>query len=210
MSFASRLRLARRIGAMSATRVLSMWKLRAEPPRSTRVSTVFLCEVAPKPFLGLTLQSTNESFVCLYDFAAAAQRAQAPKAHCLTDTVSHEPRGLVADAKRPVQLMGGNAFLAGSHQVEGLQPLMQSNVRPLHYGFHRDGEVFPAALFGAAIYASALGLIGAVNDAAVRANRAIRPKDAFQHRPGGLVVLEVRFGKKAVLGHEKSLRWPIY
>jgi hypothetical protein len=34
-----------------------------------------------------------------------------------------------------------------------------------------------------------------IDDATVRANGAIRPKDAFQHRAGGFIVLKVRFGK---------------
>jgi hypothetical protein len=38
---------SRTIGAISATRVPSTWKLRADPPRSTRVSTVFLSNCPP-------------------------------------------------------------------------------------------------------------------------------------------------------------------
>jgi hypothetical protein len=73
-----------------------------------------------------------------------------------------------------MQLMGGNAFLAGSHQVEGLQPLVQDNVGPLHHGLHRDREVLAAALFGATEYARALGLVGVIDDAAMGANRTFR------------------------------------
>jgi hypothetical protein len=47
-----------------------------------------------------------------------------------------------------------------------------------------------------------------IDNAAVRANRAIRPQDAFQHGAGRFVVLEVRFGKSAgFLGHDRSW-WP--
>ena len=93
--------------------------------------------------------------------------------------------------------------------MEGLQPLVQRNLGPLHNCPHGDAKVLAATLLGAAIDAGALGLIGAVNDATVRANRAIGPKDAFQHRAGGFVVLKVRFGKQAVLGHDHCSDGPI-
>src|SRR5262245_52978558 len=101
--------------------------------------------------------------------------------------------------------MSRNAFFAGSHQMEGLQPLVKRNVRPLHYRFHGDGEVLAAALFGASVHARALGLVGVVDSAAMRADRTFRPQDALKHSAGSFVVLEVRFAEKA-LGHGPLLR----
>jgi hypothetical protein len=56
---------------------------------------------------------------------------------------------------------------------------MQGNMAALHDRFHGCGEVFAAFLFGTTIDASALCLIGMTNDAAMRTNRAIGPKNAF-------------------------------
>ena len=67
-------------------------------------------------------------FVGFHDLAFAAQRAQAPSAHRLADAVRHEPSGLVTDVQRAVELVGGNALLAGAHQMEGLQPLVQGDL----------------------------------------------------------------------------------
>ena len=53
----------------------------------------------------------------------------------------------------------------------------------------------------ATVNAEALGLVGVVDHTAMGANRTIRPQNAFQHRSGCFVVLEVRFGEKTGFGH---------
>jgi hypothetical protein len=130
-------------------------------------------------------------FVGLDNLALTTERSEAASAHALANAMAHEPRGLVRDVERAVQLMGGNALLAGRHQVESLQPLVQGNVRPLHHGLLRDSEILPAFLRGAAVHAGPLRLVGAVDRAAVGAHRAIRPQDAFKKRAGRIVVAEV-------------------
>ena len=75
-----------------------------------------------------------------------------------------------------MQLVGGNALLAGRHQVEGLQPLVQGDMAALHDRFHGDGEILPAFLFGATVHASTLCRVGMIDDAAVRTNRTIGPE----------------------------------
>jgi hypothetical protein len=72
---------------------------------------------------------------------------------------------------------------------------------PLHDRTHGHSESFPAPLLTTAINTRTLGLVAMIDDAAVWANRTFRPQDAFQHRPGSFVILEVRFGEKADLGH---------
>ena len=76
--------------------------------------------------------------------------------------------------------------------MEGLQPLMQGDLAALHDGAHRDGEVLAAFLFGAAEHAGALGRIGMVDHAAMRADRAIGPQEAFEELAGRVVVAEMR------------------
>jgi hypothetical protein len=79
--------------------------------------------------------------------------------------------------------------------MKRLKPLVQGYMRAFHDGFHSNRKVLPAGFLGATVHASALGLVGMVHHAAMRADRTIRPQDAFQHLTGGFVVLEIRFGK---------------
>ena len=58
------------------------------------------------------------SFVGFDHFAFTAHRGnEATSPHCLADTVAKKPCTLVSDLKRPMDLMGGNALLAGGHEA---------------------------------------------------------------------------------------------
>jgi hypothetical protein len=71
---------------MSAIEVLSMWKLRAEPPRSTSVKTMFLC--APPVFCFGTFRETAViGFVRFHDLASAAHRGEDAIPHRLANAV---------------------------------------------------------------------------------------------------------------------------
>ena len=109
-----------------------------------------------------------------------------------------EPRGLVGDIERAVELVSGDALLARRHQVERLQPLVQRDLAALHDRALGDGEVLAAFLLGAAIHAGLLGLVGVVDRAAVRADRAIGPEQAFQESAGRVVVAEVGAEKMSI------------
>src|SRR6185437_2461791 len=68
---------------------------------------------SPAPPSWPTLHVGHESFVGLAGAILAAQRRQeGAGTHGLPQSVFHEPRGLIGDAQRPMQLMGANAFLA--------------------------------------------------------------------------------------------------
>src|SRR4029079_19012821 len=103
----------------------------------------------------LMLGATVIGFVGFNDAAAAGatKNGYAPVAHGLANAMAHEPRGLVADIERAVQLMGRDALLAAAHQMEGLQPLVQGDFGTLHDRPHGDSEIFAAKLLGAAEYA---------------------------------------------------------
>lgn len=75
--------------------------------------------------------------------------------------------------------MGGNALLAGTHQVEADQPFVERDLAALHHRPHRDREVFAAFLFGAPINARPLRRIGVSDNTAMRTNRTFRPKHAL-------------------------------
>jgi len=66
--------------------------------------------------------------------------------HGLTDAMSEEPRAFVGNADHPVQLMSGHAFLAGVHQMNGKQPLVNRNMAALHDGAGAAGELVAAVI----------------------------------------------------------------
>src|SRR6185312_15106430 len=99
-------------------------------------------------------------------------------AHGLADAVSHEPRGAIrANAEHPHQLMGGHTFLAGGHEVKTQRPLRKGEMARLYDGADSHGERLAAcvALIHAVAMRLALNERGLIDDAAVRAHRAIRP-----------------------------------
>src|ERR1700720_1644335 len=114
-----------------------------------------------------------------HDFAFAAERREAPRAHGLANTVRHKPCGLISDFECAVQLVGAHAFLAGAHQMERLEPLVQSDLAALHDRPHGYCEVLAAFLLGAAVHAGALGRVSMIAHATVRATGAIGPQEPF-------------------------------
>src|SRR6266446_2676465 len=54
-------------------------------------------------------------FIALDELAFAAKRLWIDLPHCLANAMRHKPRGLVGDAKGPMQLMRREAFLARRH-----------------------------------------------------------------------------------------------
>jgi|SRR5271165_5653274 len=84
------------------------------------------------------------------------------------------------------------AFLARSHKVETLKPLMQCDMAPLHNGFHGDSEILATSLLAAPIYAIALSLISVSDNAAMRTNWTIWPQNALKELAGRFVIAEMR------------------
>jgi hypothetical protein len=80
---------------------------------------------------------------------------------------------------------------------------------PPHDRVHGDGEILAALGFGAAVHARAIGGVGVIDDATMRANRPFRPTLAFKPLPGGFVALEMGGGKGAQ-GRKSSLKLKKY
>src|SRR5690606_21787297 len=83
-----------------------------------------------------------------------------------------------------MQLMGGNALLAGHHEEGSKQPLVQGDLAVLEHGTNGDAELL-AALFavveaGAMSLALHLGNARRINVATVWANRTIGPTLGLQ------------------------------
>ena len=74
-----------------------------------------------------------------------------------------------------MKLVGADALLADAHEVERHQPLVEGDMATLHQRAGRDREILAAFLLSATIPARLLGLVGMIDSAAVRADRAFWP-----------------------------------
>ena len=79
--------------------------------------------------------AADKSFVAFNDLAFAADRAVCASvlAHRFANAHRQKPRAFVRDAKHPLQLLAGHAFLTGGHQVIGQYPLGQRDLGTLHH-----------------------------------------------------------------------------
>lgn len=112
----------------------------------------------------------------------------------------HEPRrairaqlpAVLIDAPQVApKLMGADAFPGRAHQVNRQQPLMQRDVGVLKDRLHGHRERLAAT--GALVQALPRGftveLVRLADQAAVRANRPVRPQEPFQMLPRRVLVL---------------------
>src|SRR5579863_1383816 len=93
--------------------------------------------------------------------------------------------------------MGGDALFRAGHEAEGERPFVEWDMRGLHHGSDCDRELFfaGAAFPDAGPVSFALKLRRLVDDAASRANRAIRPMKRLEIFPGGVLVVKNRAGQ---------------
>src|SRR6266404_1329268 len=112
--------------------------------------------------------------------------------HGVADTVGHKPRRFIGHAKRAMQLMAADTFLARTQQVDRREPFGQRNLAALENRPHGHGELLPAV--PAEVQTIPVGLAAklaiALRAAAVRTGHAIRPTDLFQMLAGGVFVTE--------------------
>jgi hypothetical protein len=122
--------------------------------------------------------------------------------HGLADAMAQEPRSLHAAIEHPLNLPGADAFLAGAHQVDDLQPQMQRQMAGFENGAHADSERLLAAIALAKARTGGLAIQAAhtITAAAMRAYRALWPEMCFNIREGGGFVFELG-GEKDQGGH---------
>src|SRR5689334_772062 len=106
-----------------------MWWECTLPLRSTSESTGSLPNPPAAPLMRL--------FACLF---FSLPPTNAVSTHRLTDAMEHEPRGLVGDADRAVQLVRRHALFARRHETERQHPLVERNVAAFHHRPGGDGE----------------------------------------------------------------------
>ena len=106
-----------------------------------------------------------------------------------TDPMAEEPRGLLPDAKMLPQLNAADALGAGENQVHREVPNVQRQVGAVHRGADGDTELLAAGPT-AVKPGTTTNRTGAANDAAMCADRTIRPAHAFQMRATGFIGAE--------------------
>lgn len=139
----------------------------------------------------------DEGFVDFDDAALATHRAIKAKGfHRFTDAMGHEPTAGHAAAESPLKLAGADPFLAGSHQVDGLQPKAHRDMAALENSPHADSEGLAArvAFIEAGAGGLTLQLPDAAGAAAMLADRAIGPKIRFNVSEGGFFVMKMALG----------------
>jgi len=154
--------------------------------------------------------ATDIGHIGFKGFSFAAHRGGHPIAgalHDLADAMSEEPSGLHAAIKRPLNLPGADALLAGDDQLNGLQPRVQREMAVLENRADPHGKGLAAGVALAEAGTAALagqaanGLL--INVSAMRANRAFRPKVGFDEGKSGFLVVEMRGGQNG-MGHDES------
>lgn len=173
-----------------------------------------LMSVAASAFR-LLVFGADEGFIDFHNAAGAAEGWQCPVSHGFPDPMVEEPSSLHATTQHTLYLVGADAFLAGAHQMDDLQPEVQPKMRGFEDGSHTHGEGLPA--FIAFIQAGAGGFAGHLADAraivvpAMRANRAARPQVRFDVGDCAFFGLELggienglSYGKCSYGGESKS------
>jgi hypothetical protein len=147
-------------------------------------------------------------FVGFHGLASAAHGASCAGVHGEADAVAKVPSGFHAATEHPLKLAGRHAFLAGAQQMDGLQPQPQRQMAILENGADPHGERLPAGVAFAQARPGGLASEAAdallINVAAMRANRTIRPKLAFDIFERGVLAVEAVIGKNGV-GHGCNL-----
>src|SRR5882672_2569727 len=136
----------------------------------------------------------------LIDFDGAtirAERGEIARAHCLPDSVGHEPCRFESNSKSAVQLVRADPLLARGDQEDTLEPKAKRNVAGLENGadLHGKGLAAVVALVGAYAGALAAHLGIALHSAAMRAYRATRPDTGLYEGVGRFLIVKVGVGK---------------
>jgi hypothetical protein len=146
--------------------------------------------------------ASDKSLIDLDNLSAPAHWAKLAIAHCFANAVPKKPSGLHAARKHALDLVGRDALLTSAHKVDNLKPEMQRQVRGLENRPHAHGKRLSAFLAVVKTLASSISdrlrNTLAIAIAAMRANRAVRPKQRFDVRKGGVFVLEAVLGKNGM------------
>ncbi len=122
--------------------------------------------------------------------------------------MAEEPRRLVLNLKDAAGLVSRNAPLGRTHEVRGLEALVERDANVLEHRADRHPELrFAVAALvktdADALLRVRLDLADPAGATALRTNRTVRPNDAFEESEGGFFIVKVRAGKN---GHGTNLQ----
>jgi hypothetical protein len=128
------------------------------------------------------------------NFDVSAKLAATLVLHCESDTMEHEPRGFLSDAKRAMEFPRANSILVIDDHPDGGEPLVQSERGILEDSSSLQAE-FRAVVFAVALPDARLVEIDDVIGLASRtANNAIRPAKIDHEFAAVFIVLKVDNG----------------
>lgn len=192
---------AKNWGQIGLLDALDVERSRFAAPFDQSKNRVLMCVSATD---NLAFLAADESLVGLNRSSSAAHRRQIARPHCFADTMAKEPSGFHAARKHPLNLVGRNAFLAGAHQVNDLQPKMQRQMGTLENGSLPNGELSLAFIALAQAKASSLALHESnalrIAVAAMRANWPVWPQLVFDIFESGFLGLKLRCVENGI-GH---------
>ncbi len=141
-----------------------------------------------------TFLAADEGFICFHRSAVIPHGRWSIVSHGFADAMGKKPSGFHAAFKHTLNLAGGDAFLAGAHQMDDLKPQMQRKVGTLKNSSLTHSELALAFVAGAKAKAGSLAfhLANAVRIgiAAMRAHWPIRPQLALDVGERGFFVLK--------------------
>ena len=106
--------------------------------------------------------------------------------HGMADSVNHKPSRLIGYAERSMNLMAAHALLGSADQIDGMNPMIQRNVRILKDRADSYGKLLAAFTAFIKTLPSWFTRLRLRNDRiglvrfAMRANRTVWPKDIFK------------------------------
>lgn len=143
-------------------------------------------------------------FVSFDGLTGTAHGAGVAGVHGMPDTMAKMPCGFHAAAEHPLKLASRYAFLAGTHQVDGLQPEPQRQMAVLENGPDADGEWLPASVALAETGPSGFAVepadLAFIDVAAMRANGTVRPEFSFDVSERGFFIMKM-WGVKNGISH---------
>jgi hypothetical protein len=135
--------------------------------------------------------------------ANAAHRSKGVVAHCLANSMVEMPSGFQSDTKHALKLAGANALLAGTQEMDGLQPHSQRQMATFKDSSDFYGKLFAADIALVKSYPSAFApqLANVSSDhAAMRADRSVGPKSRLDIIVSSIFVVEMIFGQDGCYG----------
>src|ERR1019366_620331 len=119
--------------------------------------------------------ATNEGFIYFDRATTFAHLSNRFVLHCQTNSMEHEPCGLLSDLHVAGDLVTTNAILAVSDEPHCSEPLVQSDCGIFHHVPYLDGEFALRMMAGALPSAALLAELNAIRAASWTGYFAVRP-----------------------------------